>query len=142
LTNTIALRSELGFDSGFWAGDAYEKTGFILTPVLTVEPRFYYNLKKRNAKSKTITNNSGSFISLKTSYHPDWFIISNYKDLSMISDISIIPTWGIRRNIGKHFNYEIGAGIGYRYFFQNDDENYSNTFGVAVNLHLRIGFVF
>jgi hypothetical protein len=38
LSNTIALRSELGFDSGFWGGYFYDGTGFLLTPVLTLEP--------------------------------------------------------------------------------------------------------
>ena len=57
--------------------------------------------------------NQGNFLSIKTSYHPDWFVISNYDNINIISDISIIPTWGIRRNIGKHFNSE--TGIGYRY---------------------------
>ena len=142
LTNTLALRSELGFDSGIWGGDFYDKTGFLLTPVLTLEPRFYYNLNKRNSKSKDVTHNSGNFISLKTSYHPDWFVISNYEDITIISDISIIPTWGIRRNIGNHFNFETGLGLGYRYIFGKEAGYYSNTSETAANLHLRIGYVF
>jgi len=32
LSNSIVLRTELGFDSGIWGGDFYEKTGFLLTP--------------------------------------------------------------------------------------------------------------
>jgi hypothetical protein len=142
LSNTVALRSELGFDSGIWGGDFYDGTGFLLTPVLTLEPRFYYNLNKRNSRSKNITNNSGNFISIKTSYHPDWFVISNYKDVSIISDISFIPTWGIRRNIGTHFNYEAGFGIGYRYIFAKAAGYYSNKSEAAANLLLRIGYVF
>jgi hypothetical protein len=142
LSNTITLRSELGFDSGIWGGDFYDGTGFLLTPVLTLEPRFYYNLNKRNSKSKNITNNSGNFISLKTSLHPDWFVISNYKDLSIVSDISFIPTWGIRRSLGTHFNYEAGLGIGYRYIFAKNAGYDSNESEVAGNLHLRIGYVF
>jgi len=114
LSNQIALRSEIGFDSGIWGGDFYEGTGFLMTPVITLEPRLYYNLNKRVSKSRRIDGNSGNFISLKTSYHPDWFVISNKENVSVVSDISIIPTWGIRRNIGKHFTYETGIGIGYR----------------------------
>ena len=72
LSNTIALRSELGLDAGILITDFEGRSGFLLAPVLTLEPRFYYNLNKRISKSKDITNNSGSFISLKTSYHPDW----------------------------------------------------------------------
>lgn len=142
LSNKIALRSELGFDTGFWGGFFYDEDGFLLTPVLTLEPRFYYNLNKRNSKSKNITNNSGNFISVKTSYHPDWFVISSVKDISIISDISFIPTFGIRRNIGTHFNYEAGLGFGYRYIFAKAAGYYSNESEATANLHLRIGYVF
>jgi len=79
---------------------------------------------------------------LKTSYHPDWFVISNYKDVNIITDISFVPTWGVRRNIGTHFNYETGFGIGYRYFFAKNAGYYSNESDVAANLHVRIGYVF
>ncbi|GAA4886694.1 hypothetical protein GCM10023311_07570 [Flaviramulus aquimarinus] len=142
LSNQIALRSEIGFDSGIWGGDFYERTGFLLTPVITLEPRLYYNLNKRVSKSRRIDGNNGNFISLKTSYHPDWFVISNKDNVSVISDISIIPTWGIRRNIGKHFTYETGIGIGYRYVFAKQAGFLENESEVAVNLHLRIGYKF
>ncbi|WP_245584992.1 hypothetical protein [Psychroserpens burtonensis] len=92
LTNSIALRTEIGFDSGIWGGSFYDRTRFLMTPVITLEPRLYYNLNKRVRKSRRIDGNSGNFISLKTSYHPDWFVISNTENVSVISDISIIPT--------------------------------------------------
>ena len=139
LSNTIALRSELGLGGAIWGGSIYDEVGFSLSPVLTLEPRFYYNLNKRNSKSKNITNNSGNFISLQTTFYPDWFVISNYEYESLISGISIIPTWGIRRNIGVHFNYEAGVGIGYNYIFT---KAYNNESEAEVNLHLRIGYVF
>jgi len=133
LSNKIALRSEVGLDAGILFTDFYGSSGFLLAPVLTLEPRFYYNLNKRNSKSKDIKNNSGNFISLKTSYHPDWFVISDITE-HITSDISFIPTWGIRRNIGTHFNYETGVGIGLRFF--------SSVSEAVANLHLRIGYVF
>ena len=142
LSNTIALRTELGLDSGIWGGDFYDGTGFLLTPVITLEPRFYYNLNKRVNKSRRIDGNSGNFISLKTSYHPDWFVISNTDNISVISDISIVPTWGMRRNIGKHFTYETGIGIGYRYVFAKQAGYVENDSEAAANLHLRIGYRF
>ena len=142
LSNKIALRSEIGFDSGIWGGDFYDKTGFLMTPVLTLEPRWYYNLDKREKKSKRIDGNSGNFISLKTSYHPDWFVISNYDNINIVSDISIIPTWGIRRNIGNHFNYETGIGFGYRYIIAKQAGYLQKESEAALNLHLRIGYKF
>ncbi|CAN0598988.1 unnamed protein product [Ectocarpus sp. 12 AP-2014] len=142
LTNSIALRTEIGFDSGIWGGSFYDGTGFLMTPVITLEPRLYYNLNKRVKKSRRIDGNSGNFISLKTSYHPDWFVISNTDNVSVISDISIVPTWGIRRNIGKHFTYETGIGIGYRYIFAKQAGFSENEGEATANLHLRIGYRF
>ncbi|MFV0565193.1 MAG: hypothetical protein ACK5NB_05075 [Flavobacteriaceae bacterium] len=142
LSNQLALRSELGLDSGIWGGSYYDDVGFLLAPVITLEPRWYYNLDKRVSKSKRIDGNSGNFLSLKSSFHPDWFVISNYDDIKVITDVSIVPTWGIRRNIGQYFNYETGIGIGYRYIFAKEAGYLQNESEIALNLHLRIGYRF
>jgi hypothetical protein len=142
LSNQIALRSELGFDTGLFAGSYYDKVGFLLAPVITLEPRWYYNLNKRQRKSRRTDGNSGNFLSLKTSYHPDWFVISNYENIRVISDISIIPTWGIRRHLGDHFTYETGIGLGYKYTFAKEAGYLENEGDAAINLHLRLGYRF
>jgi len=142
LSNKIALRSEIGLDTGLWWGEFYEKTGFVAGPVLTLEPRWYYNINKRNRKGKSINDNSGNFISIKTSYHPDWFVISNYQNIRIVSDISFVPTWGIRRNIGEKFNFEAGIGLGYWTTVNTSNYWFSNLSGVAGNLHLRFGCKF
>ena len=115
------------------------ETGFFMTPVITVEPRWYYNLEKRQSKSKNISGNSGNFVSLQTSYHPNWFVISNYDNLKTFNLITVIPTWGIKRNVGKHFTYETAIGIGYGHQFR---EGFGDLEGVTANLHLRIGYRF
>lgn len=141
LTNKIALRAELGMDAGIWGGSFYEKTGYLLTPVVTLEPRWYYNLNKRQSKSKNIAGNSGNFLTIQTSYHPNWFTISNYDNV-IVNQVSIIPTWGIKRNIGEHFTYETGIGLGYRYYFAKSEGYAQNESSAAFNLHLRVGYRF
>ena len=126
LSGKVALRSEIGFDSGIYWGTFYDKTLIFMTPVFTLEPRWYYNLQKRSSKSKSIKNNSGNFIGIKTSFNPDWFVISNYKDVEVGNQISIIPKWGIRRTFGSHFNFEAGFGIGYKYYFAQKPAYYDN----------------
>ena len=142
LSNSIALRSEIGLDTGITGGDVYGNTSAFFVSVITLEPRWYYNLEKRKAKSRRTDGNSGNFISIKTSYHPDWFTINKPNNVIFLSDISIIPTWGIRRNIGKHFNYETGIGVGYVHVFEKDNVILLDDPDVAVNLHLRIGYRF
>jgi len=140
LSNTIALRTEIGFDFGIWETTYYDSP-FLLTPVIVVEPRFYYNLKKRSKNSKRIDGNSGNFIALKTSYHPEWALF-NSDDAPVVSDFSIIPTWGIRRNLGKHFNYEAGLGAGFSYTFAKRAGYLENKSEMELNMHLRIGYRF
>lgn len=142
LADQFALRTEIGLDADFWGGVFNNGNGFLLTPVLTLEPRFYYNIRKRSEKSKTIAGNSGNFISLKTSYHPNLFVISSRSGIEIIPDLSIIPTWGIRRSIGQHFNYEFGVGIGYEYIYYKSIGLNKNDRDATANLHVRIGYQF
>lgn len=142
LSDEIALRTELGFDSGLFGRSYNEGTGFLMAPVITLEPKWYYNLQKRSRKLKNIGGNSGNFLSLKTSFNPDWFVISNSDNIQVPNQISIIPTWGIRRNIGRYFNYEAGIGLGYRYIFAKSAGYLENEGEAAVNPHIRIGYRF
>ncbi len=138
LSNFIALRTELGLDAGIFGG-GFQGTKFILTPTITLEPRFYYNLNNRSKKGNSISKNSGNFLALRVKYDPDLFTISNQSNVSVIENVSIIPKWGIRRVIGEHFTYEIGIGVGYIHYFS---KNLIDNNDVAADLHLRIGYTF
>lgn len=142
LSNLFALRSEIGLDTGEYGNNIDGVKGFILIPAITLEPRWYYNLNKRQNKSKRTDGNSGNFISIKTTYHPDWFVISDQDNLNFITDLTIVPTWAIRRPIGNYFSYEAGLGVGYIHYFNKDNVILINKADVAVNLHLRIGYRF
>lgn len=142
LTNKIALRTEIGLDADIFSGNNYPKTGYFLVPAITLEPRWYYNINKRVRKSRNIAGNSGNFISLKSTYHPDVIVISNYDNIDFINDFSIVPTWGIRRQLGQHFNYETGIGIGYIHFFNPNNVSFKNDADAVLNLHLRLGYRF
>lgn len=142
ISDEIALRTELGLNFAYINSDFFDVKGYALAPAITLEPRWYYNLNKRESKSRRIDGNSGNFISLKTTYHPDWFKFSNNENINITSDISIIPTWGIRINIGSHFTYETGLGVGYVRYLKTKNTALVNPDDVAVNLHLRIGYRF
>ena len=141
MSNELAFRSEIGLDGGAWGGSYYEDTGFALAPLIAIEPRWYYNMSKRASKEKRIDGNSANFLSLRINYHPDWFIISN-QDVNVVSNLSIIPSWGLRRNLGKHFNFETGVGVGYIFYFAKNAGYAENDGEVAVNILLKIGYKF
>ncbi|MCK8521239.1 hypothetical protein M0D21_06665 [Aquimarina sp. D1M17] len=101
LSSQIALRSEIGF-GGLNTSN--------IRPVLALEPRWYYNLQKRADKDKRVDGNSGNYISLRARYH---FHSTEDAEKSDLYHLLTVATWGIRRNIGKHFNYEAGIGTGF-----------------------------
>lgn len=142
LTNNVSLRIEFGMDTGVFGGSFYPKTGYLMTPVITLEPRWYYNFDKRLSKSKNIIGNSGNFLTIKTSYNPNWFAISNYDNVKIVNQVSIIPTWGIKRKIGEYFTFETGLGLGYRYYFTKSAGYSKNESSGVINLHLRVGYKF
>ncbi|MCD0465852.1 hypothetical protein [Flavobacterium sp. ENC] len=138
LLSNLSLKSELGVDAGLFGGSSNDKIGSVVVPVLTLEPRYYYNIQKRAVNNKVTANNSANFIALNLKYQSDVFVISN-KNVDVISTISIIPKWGIRRNLGNNFHYETGFGVGYRHFLEKIN---SEKGEVAVDLHVRIGYNF
>ena len=142
LSEKIALRSEIGLDTGIFGGDFYDNTNFILYPTITLEPRLYYNLSNRLNKNRSIKKNSGNFLALKFNYIPDLFVISSLDNTSVVENISIIPKWAIKRTVGNHFTYETGIGIGYRQYFLKQYGFTNNEVEAALDLHLRIGYTF
>src|SRR5699024_916998 len=107
LTTTIALRSEVGLEGGMFGGSIYydaNKAHVVLAPTLSLEPRWYYNLAKRAKAHRKTIHNSGNFIGLELSYLPDWFVVSDLTHVNVQNQILVVPKWGIRRHIGRHFN--------------------------------------
>jgi hypothetical protein len=141
LSDKIALRSQFGLNAGIFGGSLYEKTGFILYPELSIEPKWYYNLDKRISKNKNIKNNGANFYSLNIQYFPNWFEISNYENLEVYNTLSVIPTWGFRRNFAEKFNYEFRIGLGYGVSYR-DSEYLKNEKGAIMDLGFKIGYDF
>lgn len=112
LSDAFVLRSQLALYPSIWGGDLYSKTGFALAPAISVAPKYYYNLQKRSEAGKNTSNNSGNYISAVVEYVPNWFVISNVSGIEVNEMISLVPTWGLRRNFAEHFNYEFKAGLG------------------------------
>ncbi|HSI68926.1 MAG TPA: hypothetical protein VK941_01750 [Gillisia sp.] len=142
LSNEIALRTEVGLDAGIFKNSFRNRVGFVLIPVINLEPRWYYNLNRRTDKSKMTANNTGNFLSLKGSFNPNLFAISDREVGNVIPSLALIPTWGIRRHIGSHFNYETGIGFGYQHIFAKSVGYLEDRGEFAINLHLRLGYSF
>lgn len=148
LSTRWALRTEVGLDLYSYESLRYNGTslqedkGSFLIPVISVEPRWYYNIEKRSKKGKHTGNNSANFLTLAVKFHPDIFQIGGPEYLDLPNQLSFIPKWGMRRAISRsNFNYEIGAGIGILTYL-TDGNFTSETNDAAIDLHIRIGYTF
>ena len=140
LSGSVSLRTEAGLHVGLFQTPQLSGTGFILAPSLAVEPRWYYNLEKRGRKLKRIDGNSANFLSLQFIYFDDAFTISNATQANVIPSVTSILYWGMRRNIGKHFNFEFGAGPGYTLYIYSVDRILYKSSRYQIYIHLRFGF--
>jgi hypothetical protein len=110
LHKKIALRTEIGteYRMKFAIKQSFNYLKHQVS--LFLEPKYYFNLKKREKKNKNIKNNAGNFISLRTNIN-----ILNNLETGEIYFHTLTPTYGIRRNITSHFNLELSFGYGISY---------------------------
>ncbi|MBZ9787016.1 hypothetical protein LB456_06050 [Psychroflexus sp. CAK57W] len=149
LSDEFALRSQVGFDFRIGGVREFESFGpnedFYGILHLSLEPRWYYNLVKRAKKGKTIDRNSGNFIALLASTNLESVSFTTNDRIQSLDQIRFVPKWGIRRSLGKHFNYEAGFGFGYAFFLNNTERTGFFPFrdernsDFTVDIHLRIG---
>lgn len=144
LSNTITLKTEAGLDAGFYYTYLTDEVVFMAGPSVNIEPRWYYNIKKRAAKGRNITHNGANFVGLSVKYLPDWFTVSSDdREYNIADQLLIIPKWSIRRNIGNsNFNYEAGVGLGIQYTFLKQYGYKENFTDAYLDLHVRIGYSF
>lgn len=133
----VVLRTEVGLNLGYYVSYSFGSR-YVLAPTVSLEPRWYYNIGRRQEKGKRTEKNSANFLSVEVNYVPDWFVISDIENYSVANQVSIIPKWGLRRAMGNsNFNYEVGAGLGYRHVFF---EGRADDSRLAVDVHFRIGY--
>lgn len=158
-----ALRTEIGYAAPLFARVHYREEisrdyNFfypVFQPVVSLEPRLYYNSRKRIGNSNNTFHNSGNYVSFPIKYYPKILAYSPKGDTSELlafgpnepnGGVFLIPTWGIRRNISYRWNFELGAGfgidliealnLGTRTF--KEVARAGNDF--IYNVHLRIGY--
>lgn len=164
LAHRWALRTEIGYSAPINEGGQYtdefqnKYSNFYPTfrPVVSLEPRWYYNSKKRQGNSNNTFHNSGNYATIAIQYYSNHLVysptVSNderliYDEIRPNADLFLIPTWGIRRNISYRWNFEMGAGFGVDLIkafglrsesLREVDNTGDNDF--IFNVHLRIGY--
>jgi hypothetical protein len=82
-----------------------------ISPILIIEPRYYYNYMKRQRKEKRVINNAANYLAISAIFQPG-ITIAKKNDPETDSLFAIIPKWGMRRALGKHFIFELTTGAG------------------------------
>ncbi len=147
-----ALHSEIGYEAPLFSTIEFEskrleffKNQFpLFLPVVTLEPRWYYNSSKRQGNSKNTFHNSGNYFSIGVRYYPEILAYSPKGINEVDGGFFIVPTWGIRRNINYRWNIEIGAGIGIDLTKVRKSETITGGTedfeDILFNIHLRFGY--
>ena len=131
LASRFGIATCLSRTAGFVEGNTLHIEGSFYPHVaLTLEPRYYFTLEKRVLAGKKTVNNSASFFSLQAKlYDARW-------DETIYPEISVIPTFGIRRG-GEHWFREYTFGLAF----------HSKLYGllplpVLPHLNFRLGYAF
>ena len=142
----LGKTSTLNLEVGFWDGSVgystrYDNNGsttqgwdWAIPLQAWVEPRIYYNLRRRSDRNKNVKANAADFISLATIYSSD-ISMGNQKANPAIS---LVPHWGIRRMVGNRFYLEPSIGYGISYGISPKlAEGWRNRF----SLNVKFGFL-
>lgn len=146
LDRKLSLRSEVGLTTGkaiIEYPNGQSENSFLILPYVNMEPRWFYGLDRRSRLGKNTKNNSSNYFSLLTSYYFSQATIVNTKDFEVAPLFQIIPEYGFRRSIGKHFFSEASAGVGFRHNFF--DKSYTYTIDeneTVIDIQFKIGYIF
>ena len=122
LGGLFTLKSQLGLGFG-WGQDFFSNGSYYtFIPIAIAEPRYYYNFNRRVEKGKKTSYNASNYFALAPMYFFKPFIISNnpYEE-EYQSTAALIPKWGMKRTIGRRWNFEFGLGPGVS--FSNAETN-------------------
>ena len=130
-----AFRTEIGYEAPYFANQNQYLT---FLPTASLEPRWYYNSKKRISNSNNTFHNSGNFASMSVRYYPKILAYSLIGENDTYGGVFLIFSWGMRRNINYRWNIEFVSGIGVDPFTKNPTNINGNEF--ILNFTLRIGY--
>jgi hypothetical protein len=105
----------------------------LLDPALyvIVNPKYYYNKNKRQAKGKSTALNSGNYIGLGIKYTSRGISESTNVWDALLFNLH----WGMQRTLGQRWTFNAHAGVGYA-IDATDLSNSSGTIYPALDLRL------
>ena len=135
--NTL-LDFNAGLGGGYSVQD-YETsyTWNFLSPAFfaITEFRYYYNLNKRLSKHKKMGVNAGNYVGAQMKYATGGIFNNNYGYRLHNTFLTEIH-WGIQRDLGKNFLFNLHVGLGYA------RDIYWNSGAVYLAAGVKFGYMF
>ncbi len=135
IAKNLTINYEIGLSYSFYVGGGSlygNRFGYELSPIVSIENRWYYNLATRCRRHKKMNNNAGNFFCVKTGYRSTPITSRNLYDNPVIV---IIPAWGLQRSIGKKLSFEFTPG--YAIIFDTHQKEWSQN----INLSVKLGYI-
>lgn len=117
----ISLYSMVGFLGSYGGGSNSEvKYGvssyFVLTPQITVQPRFYHNLGKRAASDKNTNYNSANYIGLSARVYDEGLFITNAENFPKgAAKLDLMLSYGLQRTFFNRMNFDLAIQPGFQF---------------------------
>lgn len=142
LNSSIELQNLLTWSDNSFTLNGYETVksndfDYAMLPYISVSPRYYYNLDKRERMGKNINRNSANYLALSLGYafKP---IVQNNEGTTIYNDFILLsPHWGMQRVYNNKWLIDLKLGVNFGYSLGSEKE-----FGCAPNINFRFGYVF
>lgn len=107
---------------------------YAITPQITVQARFYHNLKKRAALDRNIAYNSANYVGFATRFFHQSFFLSDSDSLPRgPAVLDLMLSYGLQRSFFKRMNFDVAIQPGIEI-----SQGQATAF---IGLNLQLGFI-
>lgn len=135
----ISFYSMIGL-LGYYGGGSISQANYgvssyyVLTPQITVQPRFYHNLSKRAASDKNTNYNSANYVGLSARFYDEGLFITNAEDFPKGPAIfDLMLSYGLQRSFFNRLNFDMAIQPGIEFTSKGAE--------VFIGINLQLGFI-
>jgi|GEM_PF-3899764 hypothetical protein len=135
----ISIYNMIGFLGHYGGGTISQATYgvssyYVLTPQVTVQPRFYHNLSERAAYDKNTKFNSANYVGISARFYDEGIFFSNVENYPKgPAFFDLMLSYGLQRTFFKRVNWDMAIEPGIEF--------YDGQAAFFIGLKLQLGFV-
>lgn len=117
-----------------------DRNSFLLAPLVSVGVKHFYNIEKRYAKGRDISNNAANYFGGRLyGFLHGWEservningVVSKSSRFNNDGGVALVGLWGMNRHLGRNFNFNLELGPSVIYASQS---------GLSPSFWLTVGF--